>query len=68
MYVCLCNGFTDKQVRVAGGMPGCSVAAVYRSLGVQPRCGKCVPTIRDILQECRVTRRDDIPGDAFAPA
>jgi bacterioferritin-associated ferredoxin len=68
MYVCLCNGFTDKQVRVAGATSGGSVAAVYRSLGVAPRCGKCVPTVRDILQECRRDICDDIAGDAFAPA
>jgi bacterioferritin-associated ferredoxin len=67
MYMCLCNGFTDKQVRVAGGTAR-SVAAVYRSLGASPICGKCVPTVRDILQECRGSACDDLAGDAFAPA
>jgi bacterioferritin-associated ferredoxin len=65
MYVCLCNGFTDKQVRAAGS--GCSVAGVYRSLGVQPRCGKCVPMVREILQEGQGGRGDGLFGDAFAP-
>ncbi len=49
MYVCLCNGFTDRQVRSVAG-EGCSTASVYRSLGVRPQCGKCVPVVRDILR------------------
>ena len=49
MYVCLCNGFTDGQVRAVARTAACSVAAVYRALGVQPRCG--VPTVREMLGE-----------------
>jgi bacterioferritin-associated ferredoxin len=44
MYVCLCNGYTDRQIRKAA--PNCeSIAAIYRCLGAEPRCGKCVPTV-----------------------
>ncbi len=50
MYVCLCNGFTDRDVRRC--MKACenSVADVYRSLGCAPRCGKCVPLVRDMVK------------------
>lgn len=49
MYVCLCHGFTDKQVRRAVA-DGCrSVAEVYRCLGDRPRCGKCVPEVRSLV-------------------
>jgi bacterioferritin-associated ferredoxin len=49
MYVCLCNGFTDSKVRMIARKRNCSVADVYRSLGVTPKCCKCVPMIRSIL-------------------
>jgi len=51
MYICLCNGFTDKQVRSVGCTGDCTVSGVYRSLGCAPQCGKCVPMVRDILRE-----------------
>jgi len=51
MYVCLCNGLTDRQVRGAAGTSGCTAAGVYRSLGVRPQCGKCLPLMREILRD-----------------
>jgi bacterioferritin-associated ferredoxin len=51
MIVCLCNAFTDRQVRAAYPIAGCSAARVYRALGVQPKCGKCVPMVRQIVSE-----------------
>ena len=51
MYVCLCNAFTDRQVRAVCPTAGCSTAAVYGALGVRPKCGKCVPMVREIVQE-----------------
>ena len=50
MYVCLCNGFTDRQVRQVCPAAAGSTAEIYRQLGVQPRCGKCVPFVRDIVR------------------
>ena len=51
MYVCLCNGITDKQVRLLVGEADRTVAEVYRALGGQPRCGRCVPTMRGLVRE-----------------
>jgi bacterioferritin-associated ferredoxin len=52
MYVCLCHGFTDSHVRRVAG-EGCrSVSSVYRSIGVRPQCGTCVPVVREILAGC----------------
>jgi bacterioferritin-associated ferredoxin len=36
-------------IRNAAGTPGCSVSDVYRALGCEPKCGKCVPLVRDML-------------------
>ena len=51
MYVCLCNGVTDRQVRRAAACGITSARGVYRSLGVAPQCGKCVTMVKSILQE-----------------
>jgi len=50
MYVCLCNGLTDRDLRNSAD-GSCSVAMVYRSLGCEPQCGKCVPFVRQMLRE-----------------
>jgi bacterioferritin-associated ferredoxin len=50
MYVCLCNGFTDRQVRGIATKAQGSAARVYRALDVRPQCGKCVPMVREILR------------------
>jgi bacterioferritin-associated ferredoxin len=62
MYVCLCNGLTDRDVRnCAAG--GCSVAMVYRSLGCEPQCGKCVPYVRQMLRETAPAAQMEVGGD-----
>jgi bacterioferritin-associated ferredoxin len=62
MYVCVCNGLTDRQVRDIAEAGGRSAAGVYRSFGVRPQCGKCVPMMRDILRE----PARDLPDDGLA--
>lgn len=51
MYVCLCNAIRDRDLHphTAGGC--CSVSMVYRALGAEPKCGKCVPFVRDALRQ-----------------
>jgi bacterioferritin-associated ferredoxin len=50
MYVCLCNAITDRDVR-AQAENQCTVAMIYRSLGTKPKCGKCVPLVRQLLRQ-----------------
>lgn len=54
MYVCLCHGFTDRQVKSAieDGGAG-STSAVYKHLSCAPRCGKCVPFVRDMVKSAK---------------
>jgi bacterioferritin-associated ferredoxin len=51
MYVCICNGLTDRQVRGIAQSVGCSAASVHCSLGVRVRCGKCLPMMQEILRD-----------------
>lgn len=64
MYVCLCNGFTDGQVRALSPRAAGSVGAVYEALGVKPKCGKCVATVRQILSSLAAENqaRGRMPG------
>jgi len=59
MYVCLCNGLTDRQVRGVAQSVGCSAASVHCTLGIRVRCGKCLPMMREILREVAQNPRSD---------
>jgi bacterioferritin-associated ferredoxin len=50
MYVCLCNGLSDRQVKCAAQAERCTVADVYRALGKRAVCGMCAPMVRDIIR------------------
>jgi bacterioferritin-associated ferredoxin len=62
MYICLCNALTDRDVRAKSG-EGCSVSMVYRSLGCEPQCGKCVPFVRQMLREAAPAGSMEAGGD-----
>lgn len=50
MYVCICHGFTDSQVRKAHSEGVRRVPELYSSLcGSRPQCGKCVGDVKKLL-------------------
>jgi bacterioferritin-associated ferredoxin len=51
MYVCLCKGITDSQIRAAIQDGASSFRDVRNSLGVASQCGKCGIQTREILRE-----------------
>jgi bacterioferritin-associated ferredoxin len=51
MYVCLCNGITDREFRAHAEGEGRTVSMVYRSLGAKPQCGKCVAFVQQLLRQ-----------------
>ncbi len=51
MYVCLCNAITDRDFRACTADENCTVSTVYRSLGTKPKCGKCVPYVKQLLRQ-----------------
>ena len=57
MIICSCNVLSDQDVRsvvVAPDAPR-TPAQVHRCLGCIPECGRCTPTIRQIVADA-VTR------------
>ncbi|HTQ73164.1 MAG TPA: bacterioferritin-associated ferredoxin [Burkholderiales bacterium] len=53
MYVCLCNGVTDRDIREAVSRGARSVKDLRRELGVASDCGKCAGCAREVLSEAR---------------
>lgn len=49
MYVCLCKGITDGQIRAAVEN-GASIREIRDQLGVMTECGKCACLTRDIVK------------------
>jgi bacterioferritin-associated ferredoxin len=63
MYLCLCNGLTDRNVREAASAGQRTVKGVLRHHGVTPQCGKCLPYIRQTLAD-----HTDSAAERCAPA
>jgi len=51
LYVCLCNGFTERDVHRVLAEGASSPAKVYRALETAPQCGRCKSQIKDMLSE-----------------
>ena len=60
MYVCLCNGYRDAEIREVAESGLRCVKEVYLTLGNGPCCGSCLDYAQDIV--------DSVHGRAPAPA
>ncbi len=51
MIICSCNVLSDTDVRSVIGAPDAprTAAQIHRCLGCSPECGRCAPTIRQIV-------------------
>ena len=56
MYVCICNGITDRDIRQAAE-GGCrSLAELTMRTGCGACCGSCLDTAAQVLEEARAAR------------
>jgi bacterioferritin-associated ferredoxin len=51
MYVCVCHGVSENDVRDHVAAGACSAKEVRRACGMRPGCGSCVNRIRALLEE-----------------
>lgn len=51
MYVCLCQGVTDGQLRQAIHEGCCSYRDVRKSTGVASQCGKCACVAKQVVRD-----------------
>ena len=57
MYVCLCKGITDDQIRDAVHGGAVSMRRLNRDLGVASQCSKCTRHARTVLREALLERQ-----------
>ncbi len=51
MYVCVCNGHRDCDIREAAKSGLRSVPEIYRHLGKPVRCGRCLEFAARLIDE-----------------
>ncbi|WP_240095856.1 (2Fe-2S)-binding protein [Thermomonas flagellata] len=61
MYVCICNGVTERQVREAAEAGCTSVAELTMRTGLGATCGSCLGLAAELLQEARQPRSVPLP-------
>lgn len=59
MYVCICRGITEKQLRDAIENESCSMQELSSVLGVGMDCGTCTEFAYQLLEEIK---QQDAPG------
>ena len=71
MYVCLCQGVTDGNIREAIYEGCCSYKEIRETLGVASQCGKCAclakQVVRDTLSQLH-NGQSALAFPAFHPA
>ena len=55
MYICLCKGVTDHQIRAAIAEGACSMRDLRAALDVANQCGKCGRDCKSLLNEAAVS-------------
>lgn len=56
MYICICKGITEKQVKSAVDDGCTSLRELRNELGVASNCGKCAGHAREVLNEALAVR------------
>jgi len=59
MYVCVCNGHSDRDIRRAARSGLRCARTIYAQLGKPIRCGRCLQTAERLVQEVHETTADN---------
>lgn len=54
MYVCICNGLTDKDFTRAAQNGATTVPQAFKALGERPQCGRCFQCAREVIADARL--------------
>lgn len=55
MYICMCHGITDRQIRDAVCEGAASMHELRAELGVASSCGRCAQYAEQLLEETLTT-------------
>lgn len=58
MYICICNGVTDHQVRQAAEAGCRTMAELTMRTGAGASCGSCIEMASAVLRESQVELRE----------
>ncbi|HWS78307.1 MAG TPA: (2Fe-2S)-binding protein [Thermomonas sp.] len=61
MYICICNGVTDHQIREAAEAGCGSLTELTMRTGVGANCGSCLGSAEALLEEVRTRRELPLP-------
>ena len=61
MYVCICNGVTDREIRQAAEAGCRSMAELTMRTGAGATCGSCVEMATALLDEVHAARMQALP-------
>jgi bacterioferritin-associated ferredoxin len=61
MYVCICNGVTDSQIRQAAEAGCRSMSELTMRTGAGATCGSCVEVATALLDEVHARRELPLP-------
>ena len=59
MYVCICNGYRDSEIRDVARSGVHCVLEAYRTLGNGPCCGKCLDFAQGLIDAEHAGRSAD---------
>lgn len=65
MYVCICKGITDHQIKDAVYQGARSIGHLRKALGVASQCGKCRCFAEEIISETQHEPGDSLPSPQF---
>ena len=51
MYVCLCKGITDSQIRAAVDQGADSITELQKKIDIAQSCGSCIEMTESILKQ-----------------
>ena len=60
MYVCICNGVTERQIREAATAGCTTVAELTMRTGAGANCGSCLDMAMDVLQAAQPTSHEPL--------
>ena len=63
MYVCLCKGITDHQIRNAVEDGARNMHQMRNALGVSTQCGMCAGQVKSIMNES--LKEEELPNNLF---
>ena len=53
MYICLCKGITDTQIRKEVGEGVSCLSDLSAKTGVAAQCGRCAQCAKDVITSCQ---------------